>query len=705
MDTNPSEEIRFRALLKQFRKRRNWTQKQLAKEIGVSPDSVSFWERGYYKPETDRVVYKIADKLGLAEQEKQQLFEAYTVTALATSFHNPPFKQNLYFTGRSAPLEQLHNLLMIGKQVALTQAISGLGGIGKTQLALEYAYRHQKSYHDILWVNADTGKSWMASYIILAGLLHLPEHEEADQNKTKDAIHRWLGEHTNWLLILDNVEDFNLLHSLVPKVRNGAVLITTRRKVTEPAAQALELELLPENDAILFLLKRTKVLTVNQSLEEGSKHDIEAAKSVARLLGNLPLALDQAGAYILETPYSFTGYLTLFQTYQGQLLQRRIGEHMPTDHPESVTTTFRLNFERVQQRNHAAAELLSFFAFLAPDAIPEEILTAGAQLPGSALALMVSDMFQLNQAIEVLYTYSLVQRDFKGKTLSVHRLVQAVIKDSLNQKAAQKRVERTVQVINAAFPDLEPAFWPQCEALLPHALLAARYIEEYHLSSNEAGSLAYKTALYLHARARYKEAEPLYRQALRLCEQQWGSEHVEVAAALNGLADLCRDVSKYAEAETCYLRALSIREQKLGKEHLDVAMSLEGVAILYKEQGRYMEAEKLHLRSLATRERQLGPEHLQVAASLNGLGLLYKEQSRYAEAEESYLRSLAIRKRQLGLYHVGVATSLNNLGVLYMTQGRYAEADTSTPTSLRYGRRRYWNRESRGWRTNICCEC
>lgn len=297
MDMNTSENVFFGDLLKQFRKRKKLNQTQLGERIEVARETVSLWERGQYKPEADHILYKIVDVLGLTTQEQQQLFEAYTVTALATSFHNPPLKRNPYFTGRSSQMNKLHTLLMAGKQVALTQAISGLGGIGKTQLALEYAYRHQKSYHDIFWANADTEESLMISYVLLAGLLHLPEYEESDQNKAKEAVLHWLNKHTGWLLILDNIEDLDLLQQFIPVDRQGAVLLTTRRHVTEPVAQALELELLPENDAILFLLKRTKVLAIEMSLEDASDHDIEAARAITQLLDDLPLALDQAGAY------------------------------------------------------------------------------------------------------------------------------------------------------------------------------------------------------------------------------------------------------------------------------------------------------------------------------------------------------------------------------------------------------------------------
>jgi tetratricopeptide (TPR) repeat protein/DNA-binding XRE family transcriptional regulator len=682
MDTNPSEEIQFGELLKRFRKRRRWNQKQLGDKIGASREAVSFWERGDYKPETDTTVHNLVGVLGFTEQEKQQLFEAYTVTALATSFHNPPFMRNLYFTGRSAQLKQLHTLLMAGKQVALTQAISGLGGIGKTQLALEYAYRYQKSYHDIFWVSADadtdmdTEESWMASYVRLAGLLHLPEYEEADQNKAKDAVHRWLRKHTNWLLILDNVEDFSLLQQFVPDDRQGAVLLTTRRGVTEPVAQALELELLPENDAILFLLKRTKRLAVNRSLEEASEHDIEAAKAVTRLLGNLPLALDQAGAYILETQCGFAEYLTLFQTCRGQLLQRRIAERMPTDHPESVTATFTLNFQQIQRQNSAAGELLSLFAFLSPDAIPEEIVTAGASSLRSVLASVAVDAFQFNQAIEVLYAYSLVQRDLKGKTLSVHRLVQVVLQDAIEEGERHIWRERGMQAVNAAFPHAEHETWPQCERLLVQALFVAQLIDQYQVIDEGAGRLLYETASYLKDRGRQVEAEPLYRKALHIQEQQLGPEHPDVAHALNGLASLYFEQSKYMEAEPLYQQALHIWGQQLKPEYPEMANALTNLATLYLQQGKYTEAESFYQRALYIWEQQLGPPDPRIAYTLSGLGVLYfQQQGRYAEAEALLRRALRIREQQLGPEHPDVAYALNNLATFYREQRRYAEAE------------------------------
>jgi tetratricopeptide (TPR) repeat protein/DNA-binding XRE family transcriptional regulator len=673
----------FGELLQQFRRRKRLGQKQLAKLIGVSRETISLWERGYYKPETDTMLYELGRVLGLTEQEQQQLFEAYTITALTTSFHNPPLERNPYFTGRSPQLTNLHTLLMAGKQVALTQAISGLGGIGKTHLALEYAYRYQKSYHDIFWVTADTYDSLMASFVQLAALLQLPDYGEPDQSKVKVAVQRWLSKHKGWLLILDNMENLSLVHQFVPVDRQGAVLLTTRRQVTEPVAQALELGVLPENDSILFLLKRTKILAFDRALDDALVNDIAAARIIAQELGNLPLALDQAGAYLLETGCSFTDYIDLLTKHRAELLHRRAGRGIPTDHPESVTTTFMLNFRQVQQRNESAAELLRVCALLAPDDIGEEIFTQGASELGPILQPLASDALLLNQAMEVLRAFSLIRRNPEEKTLSIHRLVQAVLKDGMDKETFRVWAERAMLAVNAAFPHTEHGVWLQYGRLLPHALLVAQYIETDLIISEEAGRLLYETATYLRDRARYIEAELLYQRALRIREQQLGPEHPDVAHTLNGLANLYAEQGKYVEAELLYQRALRIWEQHLGPEHPDVATTLNNLALLYAEQGKFVEAEPLYQRALRIWEQHLGPEHPDVAYPLNNLAILYYEQSKYMEAELLYQRALRIREQQLGPEHPEVATTLNNLALLYYEQGKYVEAEPLYQRALR----------------------
>lgn len=474
---------------------------------------------------------------------------------------------------------------------------------------------------------------------------------------------------------MDNLEDLHLLQQFIPDDRQGAVLLTTRRQVTEPVAQALELEVLSENDAILFLLKRTKTLTINQSLEYASDLDIENTRAIAQLLGNLPLALDQAGAYILETQCSFADYLALFKTYQEQLLQRRIAKSIPTDHPHSVVTTFSLNFQQVQQSNYIAAEILCLCAFLAPDAIPEEVLTACASLSGSKLGLIAMDAFQLNQAIEVLRAYSLIKRNPREQTFSIHRLVQAVLQHQQASEERQDWAERAMQAINAAFPHEEYETWTQCEGLLPHALQSARYIEQYQIHSKEAGRLLHETASYLVSRARYREAKALLQKSLSIREQHLGSNDLDVAASLRELGTASRELGEFEEARTYYQRALSIFQKQSGSESLNAAKTSANLATISYHLGNYAEMEQYYQQALPVFEKQPGPKHSTLGALLTNQAEAYREQGRYEAAEQLFLRALFIWEHH-DRTHPLFANTLNNLGILYKDRKEYKKAES-----------------------------
>src|SRR5581483_902279 len=228
------------------------------------------------------------------------------------------------------------------------------------------------------------------------------------------------------------------------------------------------------------------------TLEQASPYEKELALLISQELGGLPLALDQAGAYLEVTGTAPADYWHLYQQYRADLLHQRGG--LVSDHPAPVATTWSLSFQRIEEKNPATAELLRLCAFLSPDAIAEEILTAGASVLGSVLALVAADTFLLNQAIEALRAYSLVRRDPQRKMLSVHRLVQAVLQDGMDTAERRRWAERAVLAVNAAFPVSKHHAWPQCERLLPQALLAAQLIETYQISQAEVGSLLYQTA-------------------------------------------------------------------------------------------------------------------------------------------------------------------------------------------------------------------
>ena len=383
------------------------------------------------------------------------LLAASAPRAALPAIWNIPYPRNPYFLGRESELAQVRQQLQAGQTTALPQpeAISGLGGIGKTQLALEYAYRYHQDYMAVLWAQAESAEALISSYVAIASLLRLPEQEAKGQKVIVQAVKTWLQTHRDWLLILDNADELTLLLNFLPPSLGGHLLLTTRAVATGRLAHRLEIEtLLPEQGA-LFLLRRASLISPDAELSHASPQERELALQISQELGGLPLALDQAGAYLEETGMDLANYWHIYQQRRATLLAERRG--LVDDHPLPVATTWKLSFEQVEQANAAAADLLRVCAFLAPDAIPESIIIEGASHLGPHLATVGADSYLLNQAIGALRRYSLVRRNPATKTLTIHRLVQAVLKDQMEEASRRQWAERTVRAVRAVLSPVE----------------------------------------------------------------------------------------------------------------------------------------------------------------------------------------------------------------------------------------------------------
>jgi tetratricopeptide (TPR) repeat protein len=590
-----------------------------------------------------------------------------------------PYRRNPFFTGREWLLKELHERFTRDRAAVLTQgqAINGLGGIGKTQIAVEYAYRHRGEYRFVLWASAASQETLLAAYVTMADRLQLPERHAQEQDKIMAAVMHWLATHEGWLLIVDNADEMDMVWPMLPTGSMGHLLLTTRDQVVG-GMQPFEVRPMDRAEGTLLLLRRAHVLKVGMELEQA---DREAAEQIVVEMDRLPLALDQAGAYIEEVGCSLQDYLAAYRQRRFPFLADR--GRLKRDYPASVATTWALSFERVEQQSPAAADLLLICAFLVPDAIPEELIMKGARHLGPRLQPMETEPTLLQEMMRTLRAYSLIRHNSMEKTLSIHRLVQVVLQDALEEEERHTWRERAMLAVNAVFPDAELETWPQCERLLPQALAGAQNIEQYQMTNEEAARLLSQTAGYLYDRARYAEAEPLFRRALRIEELLLGTEHPVVAYLLNKLALLYKDQGKDTEAEPLYRRALRIWEQLLGTEHPDQLPVLNNLGALYSRQGKYAEAEPLYQRALYIGERHLGPKHSDVAYSLIGLARFYFEQGKYAEAEPLYRRALYVWEQHLGPEHPLVAHSLNGLGALYSSQGKDTEAEPLYQRALR----------------------
>jgi tetratricopeptide (TPR) repeat protein len=672
----------FGTQLKHFRTEKHLTQQQLAQELGVHRNAISRWEQGDVLPASKAMVLELARVLSLGDQETRQFLEA-SLTALAP-YWLVPLPRNPFFTGREETLQALHAQLGINQAVALTQssALHGLGGIGKTQIALEYAYRYALEYSAVFWIGAETEEQIIASFLRIAETLQLPGREDKDQRRVVAAVQRWLSAHVQWLLIWDNVEELELLHRFLPPTRQGVVLITTRCQILGTIAQGLDLLPMEHEEAMLFLLRRAKVLEPGATREQMQQFAARmpeaytAASEVVTALGSLPLALDQAGAYIEETRCGLRAYLDLFRARWTALLAFR-GQGS-RHHPESVSTTFTLAITATAQHHPAPLDLLRACALLQPDAIPEELFRQGAEHLGACLEAACRDPLEWNSTVGVACSYSLLSRQPEEQTLSIHRLVQAVLLDEMTDEEQEQWRKRVIAALDALFPEVlnmtEYAAWKQCERLLPHTLLCLHQAGAGERSFALA-SLASKVAQYLYIRGRYTEAERLFQQALGIWEQLDNHDHPAVVALLTNLANLYRDQGKYTQAESLFQRALRIGEQILGPTHVEVARALSGLARLYWSQGRYVQAEPLFQRAMQIQEQAHGPEHPKVVPPLVNLAGIYVEQGRYAEAETLFRRALVISEQALGVEHPLLAFCLNSLAALYGRQDQYAQAE------------------------------
>jgi len=453
----------FGVQLKAWRVRCHLTQQQLAEAIGVHRHAIGRWERGDFLPASKAIVLELAKHLRLGEQETRDLLEA-SLTALALPW-SVPYPRNPYFTGREEILETLHAQLGVEQAVALTHssALHGLGGVGKTQIALEYAYRHALEYSAVFWNAAEAEEQVVTSLVRVAEVLQLPEREEQDQQHVVAAVQRWLSTHSQWLLIVDNVEDLTLLDRWLPAARSGALLLTTRRSTLGTWARGLALAPMEPDEGLLLLLRRAKLLasaaTDRQVRQFARDHPTpySAATTLVETLGGLPLALDQAGAYLEATHCSVADYLALFHTQRAPLLGHR-GEGA-RDHPASVATTLQLAISTAAHQHPALFDLLRVCAFLHADGIPEELFRQAGEHLGTELSAVTGSDLTWNQLMAFACGYSLLSRQPEQRTLWLHRLVQAVVLDAMAKAEREQWTRRIIRAFQAIFPAATPETW------------------------------------------------------------------------------------------------------------------------------------------------------------------------------------------------------------------------------------------------------
>jgi tetratricopeptide (TPR) repeat protein len=562
--------------------------------------------------------------------------------------------RNRNFSGRADVLNQLHTDL--GRQAALavvpTSALHGMGGVGKTQLALEYAHRYATEYDTIWWIPADKPTSAVASLAELARRLDVPD--DADLQWMVSALLDLLRDRDRWLLIYDNAERPDQLAGLLPEGGRGHVLITSRWSAWKDASP-VRLGVLTRDESTEHLRRRT------------GADDDAALDVLADLLGDLPLALEEAAAYINETGESLPAYV--------QLVRERSRELFGLDDPghnagteadrQRVATVWSLSLDRVHAEEPAAEALLNLLAFLAPD-VPRSLPTEYPDALPEPLASAVRDRLTYNRLIAVLARYSLAI--VSADTVSLHRLVQAVIRARLDESVW---AASTVDLLRATFPNdsREVSRWPACERLMPHLLAVVDHAEAVGVADDRTGWLLVRAARYLDERGQYRLALRLAERAVKVTEVALGPEHPDVAWRRYVLGQVLRHLGHLTEALAQSERAVEIMEAARGSDDAHVGVLLTNMGLILHDQNDLVGARRALERALLIEETALGPDDRAVGIARDNLGQVLRRQGDLRGAREQHELALAITIRSIGPHHVSVARRRNNLGLVLVDMG------------------------------------
>ena len=509
---------------------------------------------------------------------------------------NVPHSRNRNFTGREEYLSKLEEALDSERVGVLSQAaIHGLGGIGKTQIALEYIYRHIADYETVWWTRSELGPTRRDDYAALGAELEVPGLEFMAQPELIQAVRRALGGKQGWLLVFDNVENPSDIRDLIPEGGKGHVIATSRNPTFGVIAEPIKVKEFKEQESVEFMGKRT------------GREDDAGFRALSKELGDFPLALEQAAAYLEETGCSASDYLALFKKRQKKLLAR---SSELDAYEKSVATTWEITSDRFRDECPVATELMNLFAFFAPDRIPLDVIREGAKFLPRRLTAAIKDGLRFDKALANLNRYSLIDRE--GDNVSVHRLLQAVARNRLPSKRRGTLAKAVVELLNDAFPQKshDVRTWSQCAQLIDHALVAGHHAEDLGLASDALGRLLNQAGGYLSGRADFWQSKDCHERALEIDERVYGPNHPEVATDVNNLGDVLRALGDLEGAKGNCERALAISEASFGPNHPNVATCVNNLGLVLKDMGDLKGAKDCYERALAIDEAAFGPKVL-----------------------------------------------------------------------------------------------
>ncbi|MEM7796123.1 MAG: tetratricopeptide repeat protein [Cyanobacteria bacterium P01_C01_bin.118] len=630
---------------------------------------------------------------------------------------------SLTFVGRDETLEDLHAKLQTSHTLAIT-ALQGMGGIGKTEMAVQYAQLYKKHYPSgVCWLSARGAEvgAQLVNYAVKVLRLPQPEGSLADQVQAVWNLWPRQDDGERVLLIYDDVADYGDIEGLLPVDERFQVLLTTRLQNLAAGVEDFRLELLNEEASLELLRKIVDKEAGTTRINE----ELPIAKALCERVGYLPLGLELLGYFLKNRPD-----MSLVKL-ERQLERKNLeAQAFQQAHPGMIAKlgvyeAFELSWAELSEEGKKLAGWLSLFA-LTP--IPMGLM--GVKSDGTLLD-EVEDEDLLDKIENILtdelWKRNLVQRLHVG-WYYLHQLLREFFLAKVDELQERNNLKRTycellagvakgigqratqeqTQIINVLIPHITEITYRWKDFLstesfvYPYQGLTLFYYsqglfdfgrdwaeESVRVTKEKFGNEHSHVATSLNnlgflcqAQGHYQRAEPSYLEALKMRKKLLKKEDSEIVSSLLNLAGLYQDQGRYKEAESLYLEIQNLHQYLQGNSDELIEFSLDGLASLYMEQGRYEEAKIIFIRVLDLRKQASTRKDENIAISFNNLAILYQRQERYDEAQKLFIQVLDLRKEIFGYHHLDVAESLNNLAILYLYQNRYKDAEPLFVQSL-----------------------